>query len=242
MVVLGWTIWNLLKTNGARPELGDEAGANLITPVQKLPAFRKIVARRVISPVFDGSKIKFFEASTGRLFSISIDGTREQLISDTIIPNIKNSAWSPDTKKVIINNYYYNLDTNQVFEIDFKNPVWTSNDRVAYLCDEGICESNADGGNRKILLKENIKDIVLKWENNKLYFYSKPGAGPSPVYSLNPLKKESVSFDDKCSANFCANDELIKSTGLNIAEIIELADRLILQDQASGALYLLKLD
>lgn len=269
LVVLGWTIWNLLKTNGARPELSDELSASIagnVKPVPKPPAFRKIVARKVISPIYDGNKIKFFEAATGRLFSISIDGTREQIISETQISNIKNIFWSPDAKKAIIDKYYHNLETGQVFEIDFENPIWLSNTRVAYLCAQGICESSPDGGNKKVLLKENIKDIVLKWANNKLYFYSKTGAGPSPVYSLNPLKKENINFDDKCSANFCAvprgdfreddylkglinpkddiyqGQKLIESTNLDIAKIIELEDRLILQDKTSGALYLLKLD
>src|SRR3989338_5174106 len=282
IAVLGWTIYNLIRTENSRPELKDEISVeaqalNAIKPVDELKKFRKIVYRRTIAPAYDAAsqKIKFFEGSSGKVFSIYPDGTREELISATEIPGILEAIWSPDFQKAILKtkdgNFYYNFSEGQAFVIDFSLPIWLDNNTVAYVCGEGICQSAPDGGNKKVLLKENLKDINLAFLDDKLYFYSKPGAETSPVFSLNPLKKADFNSDYfykrlKCSKNYCAipagnfnlNDylmnlvdtrddiyqdsELIKKTNLDVKKIIELESALLLQKKTSGSLYILEIN
>jgi len=206
-LALLWAIFNFSNIKNNRPELADEVNeenSNIFEDIsdflvaESLAPFRQLVSRPTIAPTFnkDLDSLLFFESASGRVYQIPTDSGREKLFSEIEIPEIERVTWSPNGDKSIIEtntrNFYYNYLDGQVVQIDnIKNPVFSPDgSRITWACDSGICEADPDGGNKKTILNENLKQLNMIWEGPDVYFYSRPSSkSSSPVFKVSPKTK-----------------------------------------------------
>lgn len=199
IAILGYLGYNILHEmqKDKMPEIieqpeGPPITGSIINNI-KLKKFEQITSRPITGLVIAQDKLKYFDKLTGHIYEASLDGTEEQKIISSDIPNLKNALWDTTAQKAIIQTqtkqYYYDFNTNQVILIDFQDPIWCNN-KVIYKCEQGICETEPDFEKAKIILKTAIQDYNLVCDNNIAYFYQKPSAkAPSIVYQIKPLKK-----------------------------------------------------
>ncbi len=199
LIILIWLVYNIWqgmrqKDEGVlqyAPTKSSLTGSiGQITQPQKLT---QLTTRPILGLTIADQKLKYFDKSNGHIFEMSPDGTREREIISSDIPGLLDVIWDQTSSKAIIQTqdkqYFYDFSTNQVILTDFKDPVWFK-DQIIYQCSPGVCQSNADGFNEKIIFQTNLKDFNIVSDNQAIYIYQKASVkAPSIVYQINPLKK-----------------------------------------------------
>jgi len=160
------------------------------TQTQKL---QQLTTKPIIGLTISNQKLKYFDKITGHIFEMAPDGTRELEINSSDISGLLDVIWDQTGSKAIVRTqdkqYFYDFSTNQVILTDFKNPIWFQ-DQIIDQCSAGVCQSDSDGFNEKIIFQTALKDFHIASDNRAIYIYQKPSAkAPSIVYQINPLKK-----------------------------------------------------
>lgn len=243
LVFLLYNIWQSMKKDNIVLENNIIKKAPITSAIippgpQKLT---QISQRPIIGLVIADEKLKYFDQANGNLYEMALDGTREREIIQSKISGLLGVYWNQDRTKAIIKtqekNYFYDFATNQVLIIDLENPTWCQ-DKVFYVCSQGICQSDGDGFKQEVVLQTAMRDLKLVCDNQNLYVYQKPSAkAPSNVYLL--AKKQitkimgpnyglifkapdnySVGIEpyntiaDKCIQNYCAVPQNLPSNAL----------------------------
>jgi len=245
LIVLIWLVYNIWQG------MKDEKPAITESPIKKTPLTSSIITttqpqklqqlttKPIIGLVISGQKLKYFDKINGHIFEMSPDGTREREIISSDIPGLLNVVWDQTSSKAIIQTqdkqYFYDFSTNQVILADFKDPVWFK-DQIIYQCSSGVCQSDPDGFNEKIIFQTSLKDFNIVSDNQAIYIYQRTSAkAPSIVYQINPFKKiigpyyglifkspdnYSIGLEpyqtiaNKCIANYCAVPRNLSSNAL----------------------------
>jgi len=231
LIILIWLVYNVFTQEQTTEQIKPESnliGAVIPTTQTTPQKLTQLTNRPILGLAIANNKLKFFDKTTGHIFEMALDGTREKEIIASDIPSLVSAKWNTDSTKAIIKTtekqYFYDYATNQVVLIDFQNPVWFKN-KIIYQCSQGICQSNADSNTEELIFQTPIQDINIITAD-KIYFYPKPSAlAQSTVFSINPLKKvlgpyQGLIFKnpdlysigikphntiaDKCIANYCA--------------------------------------
>jgi len=199
LVILIWLLYNIwqgtkkdnvaLENNIIKKTPLTSSVINTTQP-QKL---QQLTTRPILGLTIADQKLKYFDKTNGHIFEMALDGTREQEITSNDISGLLDVIWDQTSSKAIIQTrdkqYFYDFLTNQVILAEFKNPVWFK-DQILDQCSAGVCQSDPDGFNEKIILKTSLKDFNIVSDNQAIYIYQKTSAkAPSIVYQLNPFKK-----------------------------------------------------
>lgn len=158
--------------------------------------------RSVISPVLSKEKdgIIYYEKDTGKVFEVALNDMREKVVSDTPLPNLLKTIWSPSRKEVISLFYYPKGNHYRYFSYKTKASVdlGTGIKSLAFSPDgsqivyfgnkggsRGIFISQPDGSSFKNILPSRLENARVYWPSNDLLAFKIDVAGGSELYSLS---------------------------------------------------------
>lgn len=245
LIILIWLFYNIWKnTQGEKEISGRDVINRVSTTATIVPTTKQkltqLTSKPIIGLVIADQKLKYFDKQTGHLFEMYPDGTRQRKIISSDIPNLTSAIWDSSGTKAVLQTqekqYFYDFATNQVLLVNFINPVWLGN-KIVYKCSQGICQSDADGFNEKIIFKTKMQDFNLVSDNQNIYIYQKPSAkAPSTVYLIGKQIKKilgphyglifksldnySIGLEpygtiaDKCISNYCAVPQNLAANAL----------------------------
>ena len=192
------------KTGTILDKFGNPQPANIED--QKLEEAEIFVVSSVksvsVSNSADRKGVVYFEKNTGKLFEFNFENNKEQLVSDTVLPNFLSSIWSPVKKEVLSLFYspdgtkikYHNYDTGKT--IDLNNNIHSA----AFSPDGGLIAyylagtaslsvsgpltsetsriyiAQTDGTYPKKILNTRIIDLDISWPIKDKIAFSTPTA------------------------------------------------------------------
>lgn len=199
LIILIWLVYNIWQG------MKHEKPATIESPSKKTPITSSIITitqpqklqqlttKPIIGLTISDQRLKYFDKTNGHIFEMALDGTREREIISSDIPGLLNVIWDQASSKAIMQTqdkqYFYDFSTNQAMLVDFKDPVWFK-DKIIYQCSSGVCQSDPDGFNEKIIFQTSLKDFNIVSSNQAIYIYQKSSIkAPSIVYQITPFKK-----------------------------------------------------
>jgi len=211
LIVLLFLIWrernnktsniNSASTGLLRENIQQNNSASAIKNLNANPGAKlsKISPGPVLGVKIINEKLVFFDQSTGYMYESLTDGSNAKIIKQEKIPYLTTVSWAPDNKQAILTTdtqqYYYNYNTNQVLKVDFGNEfAWSpQSDKIAFVCESGICLSDPDNYNKQTLYPTNLKELQISWPSEHIFFWQKPSFfAPGVLYSFNPGNPSSL--------------------------------------------------
>ncbi len=197
--------YNFIFNRAEKNENGNEEP--LITSPR--PEIKAISERFPLGVIIDGSKVKYYSQSDGRVYQSDLNGSNLNRISETVIAGLVEVLWSADKDEVItifkedgiFEKYYYNYKTNQAKKLDY-NLRWIDwapqADKIAYHYynphnqANNISIADPDGSNWENILDLRMNDLIVEWISDQMLgIRNKPSSAKmSAVYTLNIRNKE----------------------------------------------------
>lgn len=158
--------------------------------------------RSAISPVISKEKdsVIYYERGTGKVFEVALNDMREKSISDTTLPDLIKTIWSPSRKEVISlfyypkgNHYkYFNYKTRASVDLgtDIKSLAFAPDgNQISYFGikndQQGIFLSQPDGSSFKNILPSRLENVEVYWPSNDLLAFRTDSQIGSELYSLS---------------------------------------------------------
>ncbi len=165
---------------------------------QTLPSgtLRLLSQRSVISPVLskDSDAVTFYEKGTGKVFEVALKDLAEKVVSDTPLPNLTKTIWSPNRKEVVSLFYspqgthykYFSFATKKSVDLgtNIRSLAFSSKgDRVVYFGTGSdynrIFISQPDGTVSKKILNSRLENPDVYWPSeDSLAFKTNTPGGP----------------------------------------------------------------
>ncbi len=163
---------------------------------------RLLSPRVVMSPVISKEKdsVLYYEKDTGKVFETTLKDLRERSVSDTALPNLVKTIWSPSRKEVVSifynpkgNHYkYYSFKTKASADLGtgIKSLVFSPDgSQIAYFGSKngsrGIFISQPDGSSFKNIMPSRLENAEIYWPSDGLLAFKIEVAGGSELYSLS---------------------------------------------------------
>lgn len=168
VVLIFWGIYNLSFSNKNEEISQKDSVPIAVDPKNTTSAdaqIQQISEEAVLAPYIDTKDftIKYYAKETGRIYQIDFDGKHKKTISDTALPGLIGSQWSPDGTKVIskffrgntIQHSYYDFinKKNNPLSDSLSNIVWQSDNKIFYTYYDAKTQqhslniANPDGSN-----------------------------------------------------------------------------------------------
>ncbi len=166
-----------------------------------------------------GDTVSYYETPTGRSFRVDLKTSRNESLSDTLLPGFLSTVWSPSGHEVVSvfdvsgarTLKYFNYTTRQSAAVGTAATAVAfapDGQRLAYIDtvngQSAIYIGSADGSDARKVLAVRATDVLLSWPGKDLLFFSsrRPDGNSSDLSSLTPDGKLSAVLSNKVNLEY----------------------------------------
>lgn len=194
---------------------------------------RAISEESAVSPVIsnDGNAISYYEAGTGKVFQVDLDGNNKKALSDKKLFAVENAFWSPDKNKALVKikssgeknlfSYYdFIANTGGTLSENIVSATWQNSSKIVYTYNDpskktgNLSFSNPDGSEWKKLadLSYPKQKIALVPNSGLISFWNNPDANyETNLFTISPIQGDKkLIFKGKFGGDFLWNQQGIK--------------------------------